>query len=224
MERAERDDFAAAREIHAPAHAALDRELRRVEPDPGQGGDGRSWASSRRSTGCRWCRPRRDVATTHRRGAGRRRGCSNRPRPIAMSERSPDSASRRLFRPAQPRRRGEARAAFAELREALARGEVRAAEPDAGAAERLAGQRLGQAGHPARLPLRRASSTCPLDHGTPSVLRQGHAAAEAARRAARRAHRPGRLLGARRRLPRAAASSACRRCTSTSAPTSATAR
>ena len=43
---------------------------------------------------------------------------------------------------------------------ALSTGAVRAAEPDARVADRLAREHLGEAGHPARLPLRRRSSTC----------------------------------------------------------------
>ena len=51
--------------------------------------------------------------------------------------------------------RDAARAVFARLREALSAGEVRAAEPDASSADRLARQHLGEAGHPARLQVRR---------------------------------------------------------------------
>ena len=58
----------------------------------------------------------------------------------------------------------------------------------------------------------------------PAVLRQGHAAAQAARRRRRHPHRARRLGRPRRRVRGARASSACRRCTSTSAPTSARAR
>ena len=73
--------------------------------------------------------------------------------------------------------RDAARAAFAQLREALSAGEVRAAEPDRVEPDRLARQHLGQAGHPARLPVRRhrrhVAGSRPL-----AVLRQGHAAAQ----------------------------------------------
>ena len=93
------------------------------------------------------------------------RACS--PRPGSSPRRR---ARERLARPAGAdrgaRRRGErrraaeeARAAFAELRAALSRGEVRAAEPDAVRAHGLARERLGQAGHPARLPPRRPRAT-----------------------------------------------------------------
>jgi acetyltransferase-like isoleucine patch superfamily enzyme len=65
---------------------------------------------------------------------------------------------RRLF--ARRARRGSRRGAR-RLRGCArrCRGEVRAAEPDA-ARRRLARQRLGEAGHPARLPLRRRRPTC----------------------------------------------------------------
>ena len=55
-------DFAAAREDAHGAAAADARELHRVEPDSGEGRHWRCSASSRRSTGCRWCRPRTRAA------------------------------------------------------------------------------------------------------------------------------------------------------------------
>ena len=70
-------------------------------------------------------------------------------------------------------------------------------EPD-----RLARQHVGEAGHPARLPVRRHRRR--VDGPRPlAVLRQGHAAAEAARPRRRRPHRARRIGGARRRVPRA---------------------
>ena len=90
-------------------------------------------------------------------------------------------------------------------------------------ADRLARQHLGQAGHPARVPVRRPGRRVrgprPLpfyDKDTLPLQRLGARG--------RRPHRAGRIGDPRRRVPRAAASSACRRCTSTSAPTSARAR
>ena len=59
--------------------------------------------------------------------------------------------------------------AFLALRNAIERGEIRAAEPDRVRAYRLARQRLGQARHPARLPHRRAR-TDPLASGALSFV------------------------------------------------------
>ena len=143
-----------------------------------------------------------------------------------MSERSYrhdelESEITALFAAGAAADREQARDVFARLRAALSAGEVRAAEPDASAPSGwrvnawvkqgiLLGFRFG-AGR------RRVGRSRAL-----AVLRQGHAAAEAARRGARacascRADRP----CATARIS-AAASSACRRCTSTSARTSAT--
>ena len=65
----------------------------------------------------------------------------------ASTRSSPQGAARRQGRRARGVRRAAARA--------RTRATVRAAEPDAGVADRLARQRVGEAGHPARLPLRR---------------------------------------------------------------------
>ena len=101
----------------------------------------------------------------------------------------------------------QAARSFARLRAALSSGEVRAAEPDAVGAHRLAGEQLGEAGDPARVPprrhRRRVGGSRPL-----AVLRQGHAAAEALRRRqpasasfrADRTVRDGAYLGTRRHL------------------------
>ena len=51
--------------------------------------------------------------------------------------------------------KGEAREAFRQLQERLGAGDVRAAEPDAASPTGWRVNTLGQAGHPARLPLRR---------------------------------------------------------------------
>ena len=119
--------------------------------------------------------------------------------------------------------RQAAREAFARLRAQLSSGEVRAAEPDPSTATGwrvntwvkqgiLLGFRFGDI------------ADMSADHGTLAVLRQGHAAAEAARRgrAACASCPAGRRCGTARTS--AGASSACRRCTSTSAPGSARAR
>ena len=89
--------------------------------------------------------------------------------------RDADRSARRGRRARRPRDDGARRRSRA-LRAALGDGSVRAAEPDPSRRQRLARQRLGQAGHPARLPLRRdgrrVGRSRPL-----AVLRQGHAAA-----------------------------------------------
>ena len=91
---------------------------------------------------------------------------------------------------------------FARLREALSAGHgprrrARCRQPGG-----LARERVGEAGHPARVQVRRHRRR--VDGSRPlAVLRQGHAAAEEVRRRRRRAHRARRIVGARRRLHRA---------------------
>ena len=71
--------------------------------------------------------------------------------------------------------RDAARAMFARLREAMSAGDVRAAEPDRVVARRLARERVGEAGHSARVPLRRHRGRVDGPRAL-AVLRQGHAA------------------------------------------------
>ena len=108
--------------------------------------------------------------------------------------------------------RETARATFARLREALSAGTVRAAEPDAASPIGwrvntwvkqgiLLGFRFGDI------------VDASMDHGKLAVLRQGHAAAEAPGPRGRHPHRARRIGDSRRRVHRARASSACRRCT-----------
>ena len=89
----------------------------------------------------------------HARAAGAE-ACSAPPR--ARHDATSQTAITALVRAGQRRAARTRRASvFARLRAELAAGRVRAAEPDAVVAHRLARQRLGEAGHPARLPLRR---------------------------------------------------------------------
>ncbi len=136
-------------------------------------------------------------------------------------ERSGRRRSRRSSPPAPPPIANAAREVFARLRAALVERRSARRRARSVGAVRLARQRLGEAGHPARLPLRRhrrrVGRSRPL-----AVLRQGHAAAEAlGRREPACASCPADRRSATARIS-AAASSACRRCTSTSARTSAT--
>ena len=67
--------------------------------------------------------------------------------------------------------------------------------------DRLAGQHMGQAGHPARVPPRRQRGRFSRSRQL-AVLRQGHAAAEAAHHRQQGARGARRLVGTRRRIPR----------------------
>ena len=219
VEPVERNDWAAARALHTRLlPLLLDRtssSRTRFRSRPRW----RGWGCSTRCTGCRWCRRATSRATkidrvladlglvagrggrsarmsgiTHRPSDARRRARRSISTPLPRASRSwPPPTSRT--------RRDEARAVFAELRRALSEGLVRAAEPDASVADRLARQRLGQARHPARVPRRRARRRV----GGPrpaAVLRQGHAAAEAAHARRERAPRSRRIVDPRRRLRR----------------------
>ena len=190
-------------------------------PDPGEGAMA-AMGLLEEVTGCRWCR-RRDASRARDPGrAGDDWAClaQNGGSMTALA----DGNRRSLVAAgASGGRRTRARQVFAQLRAALSAGEARAAEPDASTPTGwrvntwvkqgiLLGFRFGDI------------VDMSADHGTLAVLRQGHAAAQAARppRAAC-ASCPADRRSATARTS-APASSACRRCTSTSAPTSATAR
>ena len=191
----------------------------------------RRWACSKRSTGCRWCRrpaSRERIADVlarraRDRSAGLTAARQTRTSPCDLSTDERLSSESRPLAAGATRRREQAREAFARLRAALSAGDARAAEPDASTPVGLARERLGQAGHPARLPLRRLVDMS-ADHGRWPFFDKDTLPLKTTRRRRRRAHRAGRIDGPRRRVSRAGRRSACRRCTSTSAPTSATRR
>ena len=129
VEAVERNDWAAARALHHRLPAADDDQLRRVEPDPGEGGDGPD-GPARRSVPAADGVAVRGVAPPHRARAGRPRAAA-RGRRGARHEPARAASSRLVAEKDLTARRDEARAAFAELRQALSDGSVRAAEPDA---------------------------------------------------------------------------------------------
>ena len=97
-------------------------------------------------------------------------GAAHRVGSVAYESGGDDCAlcSRRAPRPTRPRRATRS----SRLQRLLNAGEVRAAEPDPADAVRLARQHVGQAGHPARLPLWRHSWTCrPITAAGPSTTR-----------------------------------------------------
>ena len=96
--------------------------------------------------------------------------------------------------------KARARAAFDELRRRSSAATVRSAEPDPAVADRMARQHLGQAGHPARLPVRRSRRHV---GAAAAVLRQGHACrCSSSGVERRRSHRARRIGDSRRRVRR----------------------
>ena len=128
VEAAERGDFAAARAIHSADAAADAGQLRRVEPDSGEGGDGGDGTA------------RGDLPAAD--GAAARRVARADPRACLTDLRLANTACLRMSlqtlieslvgrgRRGGPRSRARRVRA---LREALSSGAVRAAEPDASA-------------------------------------------------------------------------------------------
>ena len=202
----------------------IDGGVRRVEPDSGEGGAGDDGHASRTCCASRWCRWRRDTSRRRARARGRRARFPH----DAGADRVARRAHRRASRRHRPGRalptetRGDR---FEQLLAALERGEVRAAERSGDGEWHavpwvkrgiLLGFRVG-----------RVVDMSPRDWrcaGCSRVLRQAHvpaASAHAGERRARRARRHRRSAAARTSRR---ASCACRRCTSTSARTSARAR
>ena len=184
VEAAERDDFAAARAIHArilplmqinfvesnpvPVKAAmaamglLEEIYRLPMVSPRAGVEGEDSRACSRSSALLQGRARMTSSQDAR--------CRS------DIERLVRGAARR---PTATRRARRSRGCARRCRPAT----VRAAEPDAVEPARLARQRLGEAGHPARLQVRRHRRRVDGSRQL-AVLRQGHAAAEEARRSA----------------------------------------
>ena len=184
-------------------------QLHRVESDSGQGGDGGDGAARRSvpaADGRRrsLSRERRSSTVLKSSGLAREAGSV---RVSLRVETISELVGRRGVGGSRRGARGVRAAARGAVVRRGARRRARRGEPDW-----LAREHVGEAGHPARVPVRRHHRR--VDGSRPlAVLRQGHAAAEAARprapacascRAARRS--------ATARMSRPA-SSACRRCT-----------
>ena len=207
VEAAERGDFAAARHWHEKLLPIMQINFVESSPGPGEVRDGRD-GPVRRGV------PAADGAAAAgvagkdpggaegARPADRRRGAR-----VSLAE-----TIAQLF--GAGRAGGQGRRARGVLRTAEAAVGRRGARGRAGSgvAVRLARQHLGEAGHSARLPVRRHRGRVRRSRPL-AVLRQGHDAAEEARRRRRRPHR----ARADRRFAKArlsiARSSACRRCT-----------
>ena len=58
VEAAERNDFAAARAVHARILPLMQINFVESNPQPGEGRDGGDGPARRDRTGCRWCRRR----------------------------------------------------------------------------------------------------------------------------------------------------------------------
>ncbi len=202
VEAAERGDFATARRWHekllplmqvnfvesnpVPVKFAMARDgpVRRGLPAAdGAAATGVAGKDSRRAEGLRPADRRWQIAA---RDAHAPAGHAS-PTLFAARARGADKAAAReaffeLQRALEPRRRSRRRA----RRER---------------ADRLARQRLGEAGHPARLPVRRHGRRLRRPRQV-AVLRQGHDAAEEAGPRRRRAHRARRIDDSRRRVRR----------------------
>ena len=161
-----RGDFAAARAHPQPAAAAHEPQLRRVEPDPGEGLARAAWACARRASACRMCPPDRGHARGAARGAARAGAAL-----VSAAGGLRRASIEALLRAARggAGRRG-ARASSTSCCDALEsrRGARGGARP-----RRLAGQRLGEEGHPARLPP--GPGRGDGARGPAALLRQGHA-------------------------------------------------
>ena len=211
VEAAERNDFAAAREIHARLLPLMLANFAESNPIPVK--------AAMAQMGLLEENYRLPMVPPRRADAGEappgpRRASASCPRGPARERRPPRPARPRraaLRRGRRRRPRGGARRLRRAARGALARrgprGRARPRLP-----HRLAGERLGQAGHPPRLPPRRPGRR--LDGPRPPpVLRQGHAPPEAPRRSP-----PGCASSPEARRcatapSSAGASSACPRCT-----------
>ena len=207
-------DFAEARAIQREVPAADGGELRRVESDPGEGGDGEDGAARAGTTGCR-CARRSRRTWRESKPCWRDLGSRGRDAGTARSR----SCFRTRRRPTGPR----SRPLFSRFKEALNAGAVRAAEPDPEAPTGwrvnpwvkkgiLLGFRMG------------AIVDMSIDRARQPWFDKATYPVKTLTVPKRRAHRAGRVVNPRRLLRRPRASPACRRCTSTWAPTSATAR
>ena len=184
------------------AAAADDGELHRIQSRSRSRARWPRWACSKRSIACRWChraRPRGGGSAhvlADAAGSTRMAG--------ATSDDDGDAASgdrERSSRPAADRRNRPV-TAFAAA--AGARSPTAASAPPNRIRRRRRGWRVNAwVKQGILLGFRSARSSTVLGGSrTLAVLRQGHAAAEDAGRRRRRAHRPWRIDGPRRRLPR----------------------
>ena len=178
VEAAERGDFAAARAVHTRLLPLMQVNFVEVEPGPGEGGDGGDGPARRGlpaadGAAASPSRERRSCSVLNDLGLARRRAGVTRLMPSTMLEIDIELRRRRRVRRSRRGARGVRAAARGAVGRHGARRGARRVEPD-----RLARQHLGEAGHPARLPVRRHRRR--VDGSRPlAVLRQGHAAAEA---------------------------------------------
>ena len=202
VEAAERGDFAAARAIHARILPLMQVNFVEVEPGAGQGRDGGDGPA-------RGGLPAADVSAEagvegedpegaeEPRSAERRARVAARSHRIMLEDRHPDAGGRRRVGRSRRRRATRSRGCARRCRPAPS-----APPSPMRRARRLAREHVGEAGHPARVQVRRDRRR--VDGSRPlAVLRQGHAAAEEARAGGRRPHRARRIGGARRRVHRA---------------------
>ena len=220
VEAAEANDFAFARELHTRLLPLMLANFAESNPIPVKAADGADGPPRGELPAADGAAARRDAREARPRARERRARRGSR---VSEAFAALRARVEELFAAGASASREEARACFARApRPARAR---RAARRRARrhAAKRLARQRLGQAGDPAGLPPRRRRRC--VDGPRPAfVLRQGHAAAASAstRRPACASSRAARPCATEPSSARA--SCACRRCTSTSARTSARAR
>ena len=153
---AERGDFAGARAISRAAPAADAGQLRRVEPGPGEGRDGGD-GPARRGYRLPMVPPRPERRRRRCVAASSKElGLLGRAMGARASTTSRARTSRRLWSPPAPARRSRRRPRDAFARCARRCRPGRCAPPSRiASADRLARQHVGEAGHPARLPLRR---------------------------------------------------------------------
>ena len=197
VEAAERGDFAAARHWHEKLLPIM--QINFVESSPGPV----KFAMAAMGL-CEEIVPAADgaaapgVAGKGARRCSRNSACRSSP---GRTRESGGDASRSLFAQGAQADKAAAREAFVAVAHAARRRRSARRRAGLGDAVRLARQRLGEAGHSARLPVRRhrrrVRRSRPL-----AVLRQGHDAAEEARRRRRRPHRARRIDDSRRRVRR----------------------